>query len=141
MTRIVTEWIGKTDDAAIPARVKIRVFEKHKGKCAITGKRLHPGEWDCDHIVALKDGGEHRESNMQPVWRGAHRKKTANENSARAKVNRVQIKHQLPAMPKTKIQSRGFVSRLKSDDKIARMAAANEAHRNAMSMKMTKGQK
>jgi 5-methylcytosine-specific restriction protein A len=33
MTREVPEWIGATDDAAIPARVRVRVFERYEGRC------------------------------------------------------------------------------------------------------------
>lgn len=133
-SRSCPEWFGKHPDAAIPNRVKIRVFEKQGGKCAITGKRLQAGQWDIDHITPLKDGGEHRESNLQAVSREAHRAKTAKENHARAKVNRVQSKHVLPKKQGS-IQSKPFASRLKSDDKAVRIAASHKAHRERMNNK------
>ena len=105
--RSVAEWHGATPDAAIPERVKIRILLRYKGKCALTGKRLLPGEIDYDHIIALRDGGLHCESNLRPVWREKHREKTAEENGERAKVNRLQRKHFLPK-PKGKIPSRKF---------------------------------
>jgi 5-methylcytosine-specific restriction protein A len=91
--RAVTEWIGTHSDQAIPRRVKERILARHDGRCALTGKTLQPGECDFDHIVRLRDGGEHRESNLQPVWRKAHREKTAQENSDGSKAARIHAKH------------------------------------------------
>lgn len=78
MTRSTDEWIGKTDDSAIPPRVRLRVFEAHGGICHLSGRRIQAGEpWDCDHVVALINGGQHRESNLAPALRDKHREKTA----------------------------------------------------------------
>jgi 5-methylcytosine-specific restriction protein A len=41
----------------------------------------------------LRNGGQHRESNLQAVYRPAHREKTAAENSAGAKADRTRLKH------------------------------------------------
>ena len=104
MTRSVPEWIGKTDDAAIPKRVRLRVLDAHDGICALTGRKIRPGdEWDLDHRVALANGGEHRESNLQPVLRAAHRKKTAADVAQKAKDRRVRAKHLGLHKPKTTI--------------------------------------
>ena len=107
--RAVPEWIGATPDSAIPTRVRIRLFERCGGVCALTGRKLGPGEWDVDHIKPLADGGEHREGNLQIVWRPKHREKTAVENSNRAKADRIWAKHN-GVFPKSKckIRSRGF---------------------------------
>jgi 5-methylcytosine-specific restriction protein A len=99
--RAVEEWRGATPDAAIPARVKLRIFERCGGKCAITGKKLGVGEFDYDHIKRLRDGGEHRESNLHVVYRPAHREKTAEENSDGAKADKIRLKH-LGLYPKSK---------------------------------------
>lgn len=93
MARSVDEWVAKHDDQAIPLKVRIRVFQRSGGICALSGKRVGPGEWDLDHIKALADGGEHRETNLQVVWRPKHREKTAVENSDRAKADRIWAKH------------------------------------------------
>lgn len=94
MTRAVHEWIGATDDAAIPPRVRLRVFEAHGGICHLTGQEINAGDaWDCDHIRALCNGGEHRESNLAPVLRAAHRAKTAQDVALKAKADRVRKKH------------------------------------------------
>lgn len=94
MTRAVEEWIGKTNDTAVPPRVRLRVFERFGGVCQETGRKIQPGdEWDCDHALALVNGGEHRESNLRPVLREAHRVKTAQDVAIKAKADRVRKKH------------------------------------------------
>ena len=91
--RTVDEWIGKTPDSAIPPRVKVRVFERAGGKCHISGRVIRAGEaWDCDHIVALCNGGEHRETNLAPALAGPHRIKTAADVAAKAIVARKRAK-------------------------------------------------
>lgn len=94
MSRAVDEWFGKTDDSAIPPRVKLRVFEAHGGICHLTGRKIMPGDdWDCDHVQALCNGGENREANLAPAIRAAHREKTISDVKARAKADRVRKKH------------------------------------------------
>ena len=91
--RSVAEWIGKTDDAAIPPRVRLRVFEAHGGICHLSGRRIQAGEpWDCDHVVALVNGGEHRESNLAPALRDKHREKTAKDVREKSIVRRKRMK-------------------------------------------------
>ncbi|MGA0604924.1 HNH endonuclease [Phenylobacterium sp. VNQ135] len=91
--RAVAEWIADHPDQAIPDRIKARIFDRYDGKCALTGRKLQIGEYDFDHIKRLRDGGEHRESNLHPVWRPKHREKTAEENKAGAKAERMRRKH------------------------------------------------
>lgn len=87
--RAVPEWIGKTPDANIPRHVRLRVFDTHWGKCHISGRRIQPGEaWDCDHIVALCNGGEHRETNLAPALREFHKAKTASDVAEKSRVAR-----------------------------------------------------
>ena len=93
MSRAVPEWIGKADDAAIPPRVRLRVFEAHGGICHLSGRRIQAGEpWDCDHVVALVNGGEHRESNLAPALRDKHREKTALDVREKSIVRRKRMK-------------------------------------------------
>src|SRR5262245_19063985 len=65
--RTIPEWIGATPDTPPPPRVQIRVYLKHHGKCPKRTRPLQPKSWACDHIVALINGGENRESNLQPL--------------------------------------------------------------------------
>lgn len=88
------EWIGATPDAAIPPRVKLRVFERHGGVCHISGRKIAAGErWECDHVVALANGGENRESNLAPALYKPHKAKTAADVAEKAKTARVRSKH------------------------------------------------
>lgn len=94
MPRRTNEWIGRTDDTPIPPRVRLRVFERHGGVCQISGRKIQAGDqWDVDHRVPLVMGGEHRESNLQPALRSAHREKTRADVKAKAKAARTRKKH------------------------------------------------
>lgn len=111
--RTVPEWIGKTPDSKPTAKVIDRLFLRQGGKCALTGRKMRPGDArHADHIKPLKDGGENREGNLQLVLADAHRIKTVAENSARAKERRLRLKHQ-GMWPKSKhpLKSRGFQKR------------------------------
>ncbi len=77
MTRSTEEWFGKTDDARVPPHVRLRVYLRAEGICHLSGRKIAVGEpWDLDHVVALCNGGEHRESNLAPALRDKHREKT-----------------------------------------------------------------
>jgi 5-methylcytosine-specific restriction protein A len=116
MPRTIPEWIGKSDDSRIPARVRLRVFERHEGKCALSGRKILPGDaWDLDHKIALINGGAHVESNLQPVLKDAHRKKTAKDVAEKAKIARTRAKHIGAVEPKGEIQSRGFAKKPKAE--------------------------
>lgn len=92
--RSTEEWIGRTDDVAIPPRVRLRVFERHGGICHLSGLRIRASDkWECDHVVALINGGEHRESNLAPALKAEHRKKTAKDLAQKSKDYRVRAKH------------------------------------------------
>lgn len=107
MSREVPAWQGKTDDAAIPARVRARVFERFGGRCALSGRKIGAGEpWQLDHIVPLILGGAHAEANLQPVSVDAHKLKTATDVKAKAKAARCHAKHfGYAARPARKIPS------------------------------------
>lgn len=92
--REVGEWIGPHPDAKVPPHVRARVFQRCGGMCHLAKRKITAGEpWDLDHIKALEDGGEHRESNLAPALKDKHREKTAAENSQRAIERRKFNKH------------------------------------------------
>lgn len=89
MTRKLPEWCGKTPDTPAPPRVRLRVFEAHGGICHISGRKIRPGEpWDLEHIIALINGGENRESNLAPALRDKHKEKTAKDVAEKAETRR-----------------------------------------------------
>jgi 5-methylcytosine-specific restriction protein A len=109
MARSVEEWIGKTPDTAIPPRVKLRIFERAGGRCHISGRLIRAGErWDAEHIIALCNGGEHRETNLAPALTALHRGKTALDVAEKSMVYRKRAKHLGITPKRQKIQSRGF---------------------------------
>lgn len=95
MSRAVPEWIAKHDDQKVPPRVRMRIFDREGGICHLTGLKIDPvrDAWDLDHKIPLILGGEHRESNLFPALRPAHRKKTAMEVAVKSKIARVRKKH------------------------------------------------
>lgn len=95
MPRATDEWIGKTPDTPIPPRVQARVFERHGGRCHWTGRKIMAGEaWDVDHVVALINGGENRESNLAPILRGKpHQEKTAEDVAIKKKIAKIRARH------------------------------------------------
>ena len=91
--RSTEEWVATHPDQAIPDRVKLRIWSRCDGKCYLSGVRITPGmPRQYDHIVALCNGGEHRESNIALVWGDAHKKKTAEDRKAKAKSDRIRKK-------------------------------------------------
>lgn len=109
MSRTVAEWVGASDDARIPPRVQKRVFEAHGGVCGISGRKIGPADkWQVDHIIALANGGEHREKNMQPVLVDPHKAKTREDVRLKAKIARVSKKHLGIQQAKKKIPYRRF---------------------------------
>lgn len=92
--RSTDEWVATSADAAIPKRVRLRVFERHGGICHLSGRKIVPGDaWDLDHVIALVNGGEHRESNLAPALRDKHREKTAADVAEKSRTARIRAKH------------------------------------------------
>jgi 5-methylcytosine-specific restriction protein A len=63
----VPEWIGATDNQPPPDRVRLRVLTAYGRRCGACGLPITGRAWTCDHIKALINGGENRESNLQPL--------------------------------------------------------------------------
>ncbi|QCP84313.1 HNH endonuclease [Cereibacter sphaeroides] len=92
--REVEEWVGRSDDTAPPPRVKDRIIERQEGCCAITGRRFRPGDViEFDHIIALCNGGENRETNLQAIIGDKHREKTREDVRIKAKAASVRKRH------------------------------------------------
>ena len=86
MNRKVEEWRGRTDDTPVPPHVRARIFDACDGVCQLSGRRIRAGErWELDHVVALVNGGEHREYNLVPVLCAYHRQKTAGDVKTKSK--------------------------------------------------------
>lgn len=93
--RSLPEWIGKSNDAPIPPRVRLRQFDHDNGICQCgCGIKIRPGDkWQTDHIVALVNGGENRESNLRTMLTDHHKAKTAADVAEKAKTYERRAKH------------------------------------------------
>ena len=95
--RKLPEWIGKTDDTPIPARVKLRVFERCAGRCqgdTCGGRKITPPmKWECDHVVAIANGGANAEFNLQVLCVICHLSKTQRDVDEKSRVVRKRLKH------------------------------------------------
>jgi 5-methylcytosine-specific restriction protein A len=99
MSRSVDEWIGRTDDTAIPPRVKLRIHAKAEGRCAKCGLEANPGQYD--HTISLIIGGKNSESNIQLLCVPCHKGKTRLDVKLKAKVARVRMRHAGIKKPRT----------------------------------------
>jgi 5-methylcytosine-specific restriction protein A len=92
--RTVPEWQGKSDDEAVPARVRRRIFDKHEGRCAVCTRDLRSTDWDLDHLIPLAVGGRHAESNLRPLCANpCHSNKTVLDVKLKAKAERIRKRH------------------------------------------------
>lgn len=94
MSRRVKEWIAKHDDQAVPPRVRLRVFDAKSGKCHKCGRKVHAGEpWTCEHLIALINGGQNRESNLDVTCCNCLPEKNAADVAEKSKVADIRKKH------------------------------------------------
>lgn len=107
--RKIPEWVGKSDDAAIPEKVMLRLWDKCKGHCEDCARKIMAGEKKhFDHRIALADGGRHAENNLQVLCVPCHTVKTGEEATERAKVRSKTSAIQGFKKSKHPIPSRGF---------------------------------
>lgn len=93
MSRAVMEWIGPTPNSAVPPRVKLRLWEKCGGICqGPCGIKIRDG-WEADHTIALINGGQNREANLQILCIDCHAEKTGADVSEKSKTYRMRAKH------------------------------------------------
>jgi 5-methylcytosine-specific restriction endonuclease McrA len=100
--REVPEWIGAHPDSEIPKRVKLRILIAYGGKCYRTGHKFRAGDpIEFDHIIALANGGQHRERNIAPILGGKpHKEKTASDLKTKGKIDRLFASHHGLRKPK-----------------------------------------
>jgi 5-methylcytosine-specific restriction protein A len=92
--RSIPEWIGRTNDTPVPPKVSLRVLLRQKRICAKSKRLIRPADkTQTDHIIALKAGGQNRESNLQVILTEEHIEKTVEENKVNAKIERLQRAH------------------------------------------------
>lgn len=109
MTRSVPEWHGATDDTQAPPRVRLRVFEKAGGCCHRCERKIGAGEsWTLEHLQALVNGGENRESNLGVTCDWCLPAKNREDVAIKKKNASVRKKHVGATRKKKKIPYRRF---------------------------------
>ena len=95
MPRALPEWIGSSPDAAVPPRVRLRIFDRYEGRCQCgCGRKILVGErWDAEDEIAIINGGERRESNLRPFLTEHHKPKTAADVALKSANYRRRSKH------------------------------------------------
>ena len=92
--RTVTEWIGESPDTKIPNRVRVRVFEAKGGKCHRCGRRITVSDsWTLEHLIALANGGENRERNLDLTCRWCLPEKNAEDVAIKSHGYEVRKRH------------------------------------------------
>lgn len=112
-TAKLKEWIGRTPEAMPGQTILLRLYAKQNGICACgCGQvmNLNRDRIDCDHKLALIDGGENKESNLQLLLHACHKAKTAKEATARSEERRHKAKA-FTALRKPSIRAPGFPRR------------------------------
>lgn len=106
--RPVPEWIGRRPDSMPGKLVRDRLSRAQNDCCACCGLPFNAKrKGQCDHKLALIDGGENRERNLQMICTECHKSKTAGEAAARRKSRDIRAGH-LFVRPKSQWPSRGF---------------------------------
>ena len=111
MARAVEEWIGRTPDTPAPPRVQLRIWDREGGVCYLSGRKIAPGEpYQLEHVIALINGGENRESNLRLALTEKHKIKTKADLAEKSKVAAIAKKHIGAVAIKPKIPSPPAVS-------------------------------
>jgi 5-methylcytosine-specific restriction enzyme A len=115
--RSTLEWQGKHPDADPPSYVRLRVFNDKKGKCHMCGHVIRAGEkWICEHVIAIANGGENRETNLDLTCHLCLPKKNKADKDIQTKTENMR-KAAFGIKPKSRLRSRStfqpFVPRVK----------------------------
>ena len=102
MARALDEWVGKSDDEVPPPRVRVRVFDRCKGRCGLCRRRIRAGDkWTLEHVKALINGGENVESNLDVTCSWCLPEKNAADVAEKSTIYRKRRKH-LGVKPKSR---------------------------------------
>ena len=92
--RSVEEWIGDNDNQAIPARVRVRIFDECNGRCRNCDILIVGGVRPAiDHVIAIANGGPNAERNLQLLCVTCHAEKTKRDVAEKSTVYRKRLKH------------------------------------------------
>ncbi len=117
----MTEDAGTTKRKKFSPTHRLKIFEQHKGICALCSRKIHPGEkFIIEHLRALALSGTNDGDNLAPVHVECAAAKTAKEDIPRiSKAKRQKLRHLGIEKTGPKIRSAGFarVERERAIDK------------------------
>lgn len=106
--------VGTTERKRLTPSQRLKLFEKHKGTCALCGLEIKGKRWVVEHMRPLGLGGTNDvEENLRPVHEACAREKTIEDFKAIARAKRIKMRAIGIETSGKKIQSRGFVKREK----------------------------
>ena len=107
--------VGTTERKRLTPSQRLKLFEKHKGSCALCGLEIKGKRWVVEHMRPLGLGGTNEvDENLRPVHEACAREKTIEDVKAIARAKRIKMRAIGIETSGKKIQSRGFVKREKS---------------------------
>lgn len=94
----MNEDVGTTKRKNMTPRMRLKVWENHKGVCKLCGGKIDGvrERWIVEHIIPLALGGEDAEGNMAPAHEGCALAKTFGKSgdiAKAAKAKRAKSKH------------------------------------------------
>ena len=78
---------------AVTAANILRLLECQNYRCALTGRRLTPEVASLDHVVPVRDGGEHRIENSQVLHKDVNRAKSTMTSEQFIQLCREVVRH------------------------------------------------
>lgn len=105
----MTEDVGTTKRKPLTPTQRLKLFERHSGKCVLCGLHIRSGEsWIDEHIRPLALGGTNDVENRRPVHVSCAAAKTSDDIKQIAKAKRQKRASLGIKKEGKKIQSRGF---------------------------------
>lgn len=114
--RPTKEWIGKRPESAAPPKVRQRVRDRDGSLCRLCSTPIKPAEsFELDHIIALINGGENKETNLSAVHKHCHLAKTKRDVAEKAKTAAMRQAFTGARKPAGTIPPRPFQKREKAE--------------------------
>ena len=86
--------VGTTRRRPMSATRQLRIWEAHKGRCYLCGRKIVAGEaWEVEHMRALGLGGTDTDDNCAPAHKACHASKTRDDAARIAKAKRQKARH------------------------------------------------
>jgi len=114
--RPIDEWVGKTALSRLSGETKDRILHRFGDGCADCTREFSPKlKPQFDHRPPLSQGGENRESKIEPVCAECHRQRSSKDGRVRAAIKRYRAKlwgikapskHPVPGGKRTKLKKK-----------------------------------